>query len=192
MNKTQVMLLSAALCCGTALAEKADSTKEMTIFALSANGTNVRQIGNLVGKVEIARGTLLLKSGKANVKEDPEGYTFVTLMADPGEVATFRQKRDGGDLWVEGQAERIEYDDKSEVVKLFSRAKLTQLEGTRHTDEVAGEYISYDSKTENFSVANSASGQSKSGDGRVKFVIQPKVRKPAPAAASAASTPGKQ
>jgi len=107
------------------------------------------------------------------VTEDPQGYQFVTFWAAPGALASFRQKRDGGDLWVEGEAERIEYDNKSEVVKLFSRAKLTRLEGSQVSDEVQGAFISYDSRKEFFAVENNASGASKPGAGRVKMVIQP-------------------
>jgi lipopolysaccharide export system protein LptA len=61
----------------------------------------------------LTRGTLLMKSTKAVVKEDPEGYHVRGADSAPGKQATFRQKRDGGpDLWVEGQAERIEYDER--------------------------------------------------------------------------------
>jgi lipopolysaccharide export system protein LptA len=182
------ILLSIALCgivAGTAFAEKADSNKPTTIEADEAENDDVKQIRTLTGNVILTRGTLIMKAGKAVMREDAEGYQFVTFTASPGTVATFRQKRDGGDLWVEGEAERIEYDNKTEVVKLFSKAKLEQLEGARVTDEVDGAFISYDSRKEIASVRNTATGESKPGGGRVRMVIQPSNKPPAPA------TPGK-
>lgn len=182
------LLLLVALCgvvATPALAEKADSTKPIEIDADKASFDDVKQIRILTGNVILKRGTLLLKAGTANMRTDPEGYDHLVFVAAPGTVATFRQKRDGGDLWVEGQAERIEYDNKTEMVKLFSKAKLARLEGSRVTDEVEGAFISYDSRKEFFAVENTATGESKPGAGRVRMVIQPST-KPA-----AAAKPGK-
>lgn len=168
---------------GAGRAEKADSSKPTVVEADQGAADDVHQSRTLTGNVVLTRGTLIMKAGRALVTEDPQGYQFVTFWAAPGALATFRQKRDGGpDLWVEGEAERIEYDNKSEIVKLFSKAKVTRLEGPRPTDEVTGPFISYDSRKEFFAVENSASGQSQPGAGRVKMVIQPnKGAAPAPA-----------
>jgi len=99
----------------------------------------------------------------------------VTLTAAPGKAASFRQKRDGGpDLWVEGQAQRIEYDERNELVKLFSSAVVKEFEGTRMTSEVDGEYISYDNRKEVATVRNDASGESKPGKGRGTLILSPR------------------
>ena len=185
MKRILLLLALCGIAAGTAFAEKADSNKPTEIFADSAENDDVKQIRTLTGNVILTRGTLVMKAGTAVVRQDPQGYQFVTFTAAPGTVATFRQKRDGGDLWIEGEAERIEYDNKSEVVKLMSRAELRQLEGTRVTDEVTGAFISYDSRREVSSVRNTASGESKPGGGRVRMVIQPSNTPPPPA------TPGK-
>ncbi|NRR31955.1 lipopolysaccharide transport periplasmic protein LptA [Oxalobacteraceae bacterium] len=189
MNK---FMLSAALflgLAGVAQAEKADSSKPTEIKFDQVDVDDVKQIKTFTGNVVLTRGTLLMKSAKAVVTQDPEGYQYVTLNSAGGVPATFRQKRDGaGDQWVEGQAERIEYDGKVELVKLFSKAKIKRLDGAKPSDEVDGEFISYDSRKEFFSVKNSASGESKPGGGRGTMVIQPSS-KPAAAPASAASVP---
>jgi lipopolysaccharide export system protein LptA len=100
-------------------------------------------------------------------------------------VATFRQKRDGGpDLWVEGQAERIEYDEREELVKLFSKAVVKELRTGRLTNELDGAFISYDNRKEVATVRNDASGETKAGRGRGTLIIAP--RRTAPAAAAAA------
>ena len=162
---------------GNVHAEKADSDKPTNIEADQMAYDDVRQINTFTGNVVLTRGTLVMKAYKLIVRQDPAGYQFAMLLAKPGGLATFRQKRDsGGDQWVEGQAERIEYDGKAELVKLFSKAKMRRLEGDKPTDEVEGEFISYDSRAEFFSVNNTATGESKSGSGRIKAVIQPRTQ----------------
>lgn len=159
---------------GIVHAEKADADKPTNIEADQMLYDDVKQINTFNGNVVLTRGTLIMKANKVVITQDPAGYQFATLYAAPGKLATFRQKRDGGDdLWIEGQAERIEYDGKAELVKLFSNAKIRRLEGNKPTDEVEGEFISYDSRAEFFSVNNTASGASKPGAGRIKAVIQP-------------------
>ena len=170
----------------TASAERADSLKQAVINFDSLDVDEVTQTRILTGNVVLTRGTLTMKSDRALVKETPEGYMSVTLTSGPGRVATFRQKRDGGpDLWMEGQAERIEYDERVEVVKLFSKAVVKELENGRLTNQLDGAYVSYDSRREVASVRNDASGDSKAGGGRGTLIIAP--RRTAPAAAPAAA-----
>ncbi len=161
---------------GSAQAEKADSEKPTNVEADQMEYDDVKQINVFTGNVILTRGTLTMKAAKMVVTQDPAGYQYATLYAPSGGLATFRQKRDGGpDLWVDGHAERIEYDGKTEVAKLFSRARLRRLDGNRPTDEVEGEFISYDSRAEFFTVHNTPSGESKPGGGRIKAVIQPRT-----------------
>lgn len=160
---------------GIAHAEKADSEKPTNVEADQMAYDDVKQINTFTGDVVLTRGTLIMKAGKVVVVTDPAGYQFATLYAAPGKLATFRQKRDGGpDLWVEGESERMEYDGKTEIVKLFAKAHVKRLEGNKPTDDVAGEFISYDSRAEFYSVNNTVNGESKPGAGRIKAVIQPR------------------
>lgn len=156
-------------------AEKADREKPTRIEANQMAYDDVKQVNTFSGNVVLTRGTMTMKGGKLTVVQDPAGYQYATLVASSGEVATFRQKRDGGqDLWVEGQAERIEYDGKAEIIKLFNKARIRRLEGSRPVDEVEGEFISYDGRAEFFSVNNTASGDNKPGRGRITATIQPR------------------
>jgi lipopolysaccharide export system protein LptA len=162
---------------GIAHAEKADSEKPTNVEADQMAYDDVKQINTFTGNVVLTRGTLIMHAYKLTVTQDPAGYQYGTALAAPGKLATFRQKRDGGpDLWVEGEAERIEYDNKTEIAKLFSKAKLRRLEGTKVTDEVEGQFISYDSREEFFAVHNTASGETKPGGGRIKATIQPRTQ----------------
>jgi lipopolysaccharide export system protein LptA len=161
---------------GAAFAEKADSTKPMNIEADQMVYDEAKQVNTFAGRVVLTRGTLKMQADKLIVSTDADGYQSATLHAAPNSLATFRQKRDGGpNLWVDGHAKRIEYDGRTEVVKLFADAELRRLEGTRPTDEVNGEFISYDSRAELYTVNNTVSGESKPGAGRVRVTIQPRT-----------------
>jgi lipopolysaccharide export system protein LptA len=176
-----------------ALAERADALKPVQMDYDKADLDQVTQTYILTGNVVITRGTLTLKSDKALLKETPEGYISVTLTAAPGRIATFRQKRDGGpDLWVEGQAQRIEYDERAELVKLFSSAIVRELDGGKLANEVNGEFISYDNRKEVVAVRNDASGETKPGAGRGRMILAPRRTSAATPAPAAAPAPGKQ
>lgn len=167
--------LCAVLCTSSiARAEKADTAKPSVIESNQMTYDDVKQVNTFIGSVVLTRGTLLMKAEKVVVTTDPAGYQFATLYAGGGKLATFRQKRDGGpDLWIEGEAERIEYDGKTEITKLFARAKMQRLNGSQITDAVKGEFISYDSRAEYYTVNNTVSGDSKAGAGRITAIIQP-------------------
>lgn len=190
MNK---LFLSAALllaALSVARAEKADSSKPTQITFDQLDADDVKQVKTFTGNVVLTRGTLLMKSPKAVVTEDPEGYQYVVLNSASGVQATFRQKLDGaGDQWVEGQADRIEYDGKTELVKLFAKARIKRLEGSKPTSQVDGEFISYDSRKEFFAVKNTSTGESKPGGGRSTMVIQPSNKLAVPPAAPVPTTP---
>ena len=170
-----------------ASAEKADSLKQAVVNFDSLDVDEVTQTRILTGNVVLTRGTLVMKSEKARLVESADGYMSVTLTTVPGKQATFRQKRDGGtDLWVEGAAQRIEYDERTELVKLFNNASVKNLEGTRLSNEVDGEFISYDSRKEVALVRNDASGDSKVGKGRGTLILAPRKTAAAAAASNAA------
>ncbi|MDB5853549.1 MAG: hypothetical protein JWR22_1590 [Herminiimonas sp.] len=173
---TALFLILGAMVVGVAHAEKADADKPTNVEANQMAYDDVKQVNTFIGNVVLTRGTVTMKSEKMVVTQDPEGYQYATLYAPPGGLATFRQKRDGGpDLWMEGQAaDRIEYDGKSEVAKFFVKARVKLLDGAVTTDQVDGEYISYDSRAEFYSVNNMANGESKPGAGRIRAVIQPR------------------
>lgn len=93
-------------------------------------------------------------------------------------------------MWIEGQAQRIEYDERIELVKLFATARIKRLDGPKTTDDIQTEFISYDSRKEVFVGRNDATGADKVGGGRATMVLAP--HKPvagAPAAPGSAATP---
>lgn len=165
-----------------ASAEKADRDKPMNVEADRFSGEDAKQSGVFEGNVTLTQGTLHIHADKLMVRKNPEGFQYVTAFGNP---VTFKQKREGADEYIEGSAARIEYQGKEEKIQLFERARLK-----RNQDELRGEYISYDQKSEYFQVRGTQ-GEAALGTGpggRVKAVIQPKQKTPAPPAAPATSS----
>ncbi len=127
-----------------AAAEKSDATKA-AVIAYTNILTSEQGASTLLGDVVVTKGTLVLRAERGRLKQAPHAYLEMTLNAG-SQAATFRQKRDGGPgLWVEGEAERIEYDERSGKLTLFGAARVRQLDGNRVTGDISSEFIAYDS-----------------------------------------------
>lgn len=166
-------LAALALLSGPAVAERADRNQPVNIEAdhLTVDDRNKVQIFD--GNVVLTQGTLTIKGDKLVVTQDAAGFQTGIATGSSKRLASFRQKREGRDEYVEGEAERIEYDSRSEKAKLFNQAKVTS-----GGDMVRGPYIEYDAMSENYVVTNAPGGATAKapGDGRVRAVIQPKSK----------------
>lgn len=174
-----IVLLISMFSSAPVFAEKADRDKPVHLEADRATVQDSNKLATFIGNVVLTQGTLTIRADKMTVKEDANGFQHATAY---GNLASFRQKRDGKDEYVEGWSERMEYDGKADKVQLFKKAKLR-----RGQDEVHGDYISYDAINEFFQViggsANEPTAQVRP-DGRVRAVIQPKKKEPNPDAES--------
>lgn len=161
----------------SALAERADRDKPINLEADTVTVDDINQTSVYEGNVILTQGTILLRADKLVVKQDAEGFQHGTAYGNP---ASFRQKREGVDEYVEGYGLRIEYDGKKEFVEFFDQARLK-----RNQDEVRGNYISYDSATEFMKVLGGGkqAASPSNPQGRVRAVIQPKQKNPPPPAA---------
>jgi lipopolysaccharide export system protein LptA len=164
----------------SARAERADKDKPTHIEANRMNSDDARRVTIFEGNVILTKGTILLRADRIMVRQDAEGFQITTATGGP---ARFRQKRDAHDEWIEGEALRIELDDRNGKIELHQRARLT-----RDQDEVRGELISVDTRSEFFSVSGAKGPAAGAGpEARVRAVIQPKTQdleagKSAPAA----------
>jgi lipopolysaccharide export system protein LptA len=173
-----------------AQAERADGLKRLDIKSADVYVDNVSRNAVATGNVVITRGTTVLSSDRAEVKEAPDGYRTLILTVAPGRLATFRQKRDGGpDLWTEGHAERIEYDERTDVIRLLSKAMLRQLEGQRVTHQMDQAFISYDNRKDVLLGRNDPGGADIPSNGRGSISIEAR-RTGLAAPASAPDTAG--
>jgi len=163
---TLALVLAASL---PAIAEKADRDKPMLLEASRISIDDVKKQQTLEGDVVITKGTLAIKAERIIITEDLQGFQKVTAFAAPGSKTSFRQKREGREDFVEGEAQRIEYNSNTEIAELFNRAQIRSGE-----DEVRGDYIWYDAASEKF-LASAAEANDPTGiKPRVRAVIQPR------------------
>jgi len=196
--------LATALLWGSALAlasfpthaEKADRFKELTVEAdQSSSGDLLNQVFVFNGNVVVTKGTMIIRAQRIEVRESPDGYRSAVAIGSPSQHATFRQKRDAPDEWIEGNAERLEYDGRSDIIRFVNNASVRRLRGANAADELTGNLVTYDSSTEVFNVTGGAQATAANPGGRVRAVLMPKegtaaaAEAKAAASASAASAP---
>lgn len=186
-----LLLAAAALVAASnATAEKADRGKPMNVEADALRYDDLKQTSVFSGRVVITKGTIVIRGARVEVRQDPEGYQYGTVTAEPGKLAFWRQKRDGGDEWIEGEAEAIDYDGKADRVRFSRRAEIRRYAGASLQDETAGNLIVYENASGVFSVDGATPGTASGSTGRVRAVLGPRGTASAPAApASAASAP---
>jgi len=168
-----IILLSLALSgfSSQALAEAADRDKPIDLEADSVKVDDAKQTSTYSGNVILTQGTLVIRADKLIVREDSEGFQHSTSLGNP---TTFRQKREGKNEYMEGSAQRIEYDGRMDKVQLYTKAWVK-----RGEDIVHGDYIMYDANAEYAEVIGGGSSAATPGtpSGRVRAIIQPKNKK---------------
>ena len=113
-------------------AEKADRDKPMNVEADALRYDDLKQTSVFTGNVVVlTKGTIVIRGARIDVRQDPEGYQYGVVTAEPGKLAFFRQKREGVDECIEGEAEVIEYDGKADHVK-FIRQRRDAPPARRH------------------------------------------------------------
>ena len=182
-------LLTLALAAGPVLAEKADRTKPM-VFTADKEGRmdGVNQRTELSGNVVITRGTLLLRAEKVDVRETRDGYHQAYASGTTGHQVSFRQARDIPGEAIEGVADQLEYDTRTETVRFIGNANVRRTRGAAVAEEVTGAVIVYDSRTEVFTLDGGSA--SPNPNGRTRIVIMPRAESAdAPASAPAPALP---
>jgi len=150
-----------------AQAEKADKDKPTQIEANRMSADDTRRVNVFEGNVVLTKGTLAVRADRIVVRQDAEGFQHTTATGSP---VRFKQRMDPKEgekeaRWLDGEARRIEINDREQKVELFDDARVN-----RGGDEVTGDYIFVDQASDFFSVSSGKGG----AGGRVKAVIQPK------------------
>jgi len=150
---------------------------------------DARRVSTFEGNVVLTKGTITLRGDRVVVRVDGEGFQHATVTGNP---VRFRQKTDAAQgrpgVWTEAEALRLEIDEKNDRIELFEKARVT-----RDQDEVRGDYVLLDQRSEFLSVSSGKGAAPSATEGRVRAVIQPKAppssapQPPAAAAPSAAA-----
>ncbi len=181
MTKTcLIKLLPLAFMCFThhVLAEKADREKPIELEADTVQVDDAKKTSIYTGNVVLTQGTLVIHADKLTVREDKDGFQHSTSLGNP---TTFKQKRDGKNEFMQGSAQRIEYDGRMDKVELYTKAWVK-----RGEDIVHGDYIMYDANAEYAQVLGGGqqAATPATPTGRVRAIIQPKNKNaPAPSVA---------
>ena len=160
-----------ALAAFPASGEKADRDKPTQLEANRMSADDARRVSTFEGNVVMTKGTITLRGEKVVVRVDAEGFQHATVTGNP---VRFRQKTDPAQgrpgVWTEAEALRLEIDEKTDRIELFEKAR-----GTRDQDEVRGDYMMLDQRSDFISVSGGKGTTPGATEGRVRAVIQPKA-----------------
>jgi len=183
--------LAALMLALPAAAERADRTKPLTMEADQPCTVDlVRQVSVCSGNVVIAQGTLVIRADRIELRELPDGYRTATAIGSPGKRAAYKQRRDGGLEELEGSAERVEYDARTDTLRFVGNAQVRRLRGDVAAEDIQGSVIVWDNAAELFSVQGGAATPGNPG-GRVRAVLSPRAE-PEAAASAPSPTPALQ
>jgi len=165
VSAARILAVALALAAPGARAEQADSTKPTQIEANRMHADDGRCTTTFEGNVVVTRGTLNIRADRIVVRQDADGNQYATATGNP---VRFRQRQDpkppeSEGTWLEGEAKRVELDEKAGKIELFESARVN-----RGGDEVTGNYILVDQRSDLFTVTPGK------GEGRVRATIQPK------------------
>lgn len=158
-------MLCTALLASAAHAEKADRDKPVNLEADTVTLDDLKKISVYQGNVILSQGTLMLRADYVEVTQNEGGLDKVHATGRP---VMFRQKIDGREEFIEGIANRIEFDSANSQLELIGQARLR-----RNGDELRGERISYNANTEFYKVVGQPGAKTPAG--RVRAVIRPKA-----------------
>ena len=163
-----VLLAAAALAIPAAHGERADRAKPVNVEADRLSLDDIKKESVFEGNVQLTQGSLLLRADRVVVRQDEQGFNYAFATGAP---AYFRQKREGFDEYIEGFAQRLEYNGKQDKMEMFTEVRVK-----KGIDEVRGDYISYNAVTEFYEVVGGGTPAATSANpqGRVRATIQPK------------------
>jgi lipopolysaccharide export system protein LptA len=184
-------LASAAAAVALALAmpagaERADRSKPMVVEADRSGTLDLqRQVLVYDGNAIATQGTMQLRAERIEVRNTGDGHRTAVAQGTAGKPATWRQKRDGVDETVEGSADRIEFDTRTDTLRLVGAGTVRRLRAGKTADEITGAVITWDNNAELFRVEGGAATAANPG-GRVRTILSPRPEGPASGAGPAA------
>lgn len=184
------VVLAVLLCTALPLrAEKADRLKPMEVLADKSGTADLQnQVSRFTGNVVITQGTMVIRADRVEIRQTTDGFHTGTAWGTPSAPVNYRQKRDGVDEFVQGLAERVEFDGRSEVLRFVGNAQVRRLRGTETVDQITGALITWNHASELFTVEGGGASPA-NPDGRVRAVLGP--RPSASAAAASQPAPGR-
>ena len=89
----------------------------------------------------------MLTADRVLITQDAAGFHKNTAFGNPENLAYIKQRENDGKGWMEGWAERIEYDDRTDKFTLYDKARIKT-----SNDDASGDVIIYDNLTERYQI----------------------------------------
>lgn len=176
-----VLVAAACLAPLAGRADRSDRDQPTLIVADHQMVDDLKQVSVFTGHVVLTKGTIRVTGERMEYREDAEGYQYAVVTASADEPATFHQRRDpvrpGIEETIDGVAQRIEYDNRADTVKLFTNAVVRKFENGALRDEFSGNQIVYDARNSHYDLTGTGTGE-----GRVVARIAPRPKDEAPKA----------
>ena len=165
MNSRIAVSLLVVVLSQPAFAERADRDKPMQLEAGRVSIDDAKKITILEGDVLVTKGTMVLRADRVVITEDQYGFQKGVAYGGKDGLARIRQKQEGKEEYLDGEAERIEYNTNNEVAEFFHRAWVRSGQ-----DQVKGDYIWYDGISEKYLVTAGKNGDPKGSPARVRAI----------------------
>ena len=124
-----------------------DESKDLAlrVDADSLKHDDKNLITTFKGNVVMVRNNLTIKGELLQLKQTENGLSYGHIIGSP---AKFKQKRDLDGEWIEGEANRLDYDERDSMFFLSGNASLKRKQNGEIKDEVSGDKLSYSSITD--------------------------------------------
>ena len=123
----------------------------MNVEADALRYDDLKQTSVFTGNVVVTKGTILIRGARIEVRQDPEGYQYGVVTAEPGKLGLLPPEARGRRTSTsKAKPSGIEYDGKADRVQFISHAELRRCAAPRSADEIAGSLITYDNTTDVF------------------------------------------
>ncbi len=180
------LLLTGALALGLAAplvqAAKNDRQKPLNlVFDKQGAVDKVKQRAEFTGNVIMTKGSLMLRAERMDVQETSDGYYQANATGAANRQVQFRQDRDAPGERIEGRADQIEYDTRSETMRLVGNAEAKVMRGDQLMQTMSGASLNYDNRTERLVVETGPNSAHLGGRGRVTLMPRNAPAEAAPA-----------
>ena len=185
---TPFLLAALALSCASALAERADRDKPMTIDADALRHDDLKQITVFTGKVTVTKGTILMRGARIEIRQDGKGNQFGILTPEAGQAGFFpaEARRRGRIHGGRGRAHRVRQRHRHRAHPAPGRVAPSRGRHAWQT-RLSGNVIVYNNTTEVFTVDGLPGDPGRGG--RVRAVLAPRAPASAASSAGAAAPP---
>lgn len=179
----RLAMLALALAGGGAWAAKADRARPLVIDAGDGAIVGDKTPGRVEvqGPVVVSKGSLLMRAARLVATDQGKGYRVEARAAEGAPVQIGMDLEQPGTR-MEAQAEQVDYEEVSGLLRLTGNARLRQLAGGQMQRELTGNQIVFDTVKEAV-LADGKPQAGRPGEGGLRMILMP------PAGAASAATP---